>query len=89
MATTTITLRQPTEVMVHGDVTHYMNGGRCLQCNETEVYVSENGGTHLGTIDASGRPYFLTVEVHSAPVPVKVATKRPCYCDTAYHPQGC
>ncbi len=87
MATTTITLRQPTEVIVNGGTTHYINGGRCLQCNETDEWV-EQGGVHLGTIYADGRPYFLTVDMPES-TPAPVPAKRPCYCDSAYHPQGC
>lgn len=45
----TIALRQPVEVIAHEGVTHFVNAGSCLQCSETEVYLTENG-THLATI---------------------------------------
>lgn len=85
----TIAVRQTVEVIFQGENIHFINAGSCLQCNETEEYLTENG-THMATI----RPgkdgiTYVNVDTHvPAPAPVD-AIKRPCYCDTAYHPQGC
>jgi len=45
----TIAVRQPVEVIDQGKTVHFVNAGSCLQCNETEEYLTENG-THLATI---------------------------------------
>ncbi len=58
---------QPVEVISYQGVVHYTNAGFCLQCQETEIFLSENGGTLLATIlpGPEGVAY-LTVEPHDS-----------------------
>lgn len=60
----THTCRQPVEIVMHEEITHYINAGKCLGCSESAILIEENG-QHMGTINPRGDRHVVYVDVEN------------------------